>query len=794
MLALLSHWRRHPLQLVTLLAGLALACGLWSAVQAINAEARASYAAAADQLGRGQLEELRAATGPIPVARYVALRRAGWQVAPVLEGRTRLGGTSVTVMGIDVLTWPALAGLTGATTGVADLLRPQGRLFVNPATAARLNGADLPEVSQTDTVPPGTVLTDIATAERLLGRSGEITRLLILPDQPMRQPPLAQVAPDLVRVMPEAGSDAARLTDSFHLNLTAFGLLAFAVGLFIVHGTVGLAFEQRRPMLRTLRALGLPLRSLTALLLAELLVLALLAGLLGLVLGYIVAAALLPDVAATLRGLYGAPVAGGLTLRTEWVAAGLGMAVAGALAASAQALWRLARMPLLAAPGVRAWALRAARADTWQAVAGGGLIAAGGLAVVLFDGLLAGFALLAGLMLGAALLLPPVLGWLLRRAARRARGPVAEWVWADMAAQLPGLSLALMALLLALAANIGVGTMVSSFRLTFTGWLDQRLVSELYVTARDDAQGAAVAGWLAPRSDAVLPIRSAELAVAGYPVFVYGIVDHPTYRKNWPLLQAEPDVWDRIARGEAVLLNEQMARRDGLWIGAQITLAPGWTLPVAGVYSDYGNPTGQAIVALTSLLAHVPGVPNTRFGIRIAPDRAAALADALRAEFDLPIGGLIDQAGVKAQSLAIFDKTFVVTGALNLLTLAVAGFAILTALLTLWTLRLPQLAPVWALGLTRAQLARLEMARSLVLALMTALLALPLGLALAWVLLVVINVEAFGWRLPMYLFPLDWLRLLALALLAAGIAAAWPVRRLRRLPPSDLLRVFAHER
>ena len=45
---------------------------------------------------------------------------------------------------------------------------------------------------------------------------------------------------------------------------------------------------------------------------------------------------------------------------------------------------------------------------------------------------------------------------------------------------LPGLSLALMALMLALATNIGVGTMVSSFRQTFVGWLDQRLVSEFY--------------------------------------------------------------------------------------------------------------------------------------------------------------------------------------------------------------------------------------------------------------------------------------------------------------------------
>ena len=41
--ALIGHWRRNPLQLFTVLAGLALATALWSGVQAINAEARASY-------------------------------------------------------------------------------------------------------------------------------------------------------------------------------------------------------------------------------------------------------------------------------------------------------------------------------------------------------------------------------------------------------------------------------------------------------------------------------------------------------------------------------------------------------------------------------------------------------------------------------------------------------------------------------------------------------------------------------------------------------------------------------
>ena len=795
--ALASHWRRHPLQLVTLLAGLALATALWSAVQAINAEARASYARAAAQIGAGGLDVLEAPDGPIPVRRYVELRRAGWQLSPVLEGRASLGGSSVTVLGLEPLSHPPLPALEDAFRADADtlgqMLARDGLLLAAPALAETLSAASgLPPVRASDAVPPGVVMTDIGVAERLLARPGQIDRLLILSEQPTGRPPLDEIAPELVRRPARAGTDTAQLTESFHLNLTAFGLLSFAVGLFIVHGTVGLAFEQRRGMVRTLRALGLPLRILTLLMLGELLVLALIGGALGLVLGYVVAAALLPDVAATLRGLYGAPVEGGLSLRPVWIAGGLAMALLGTGLGSAQALWRMVRMPLLAAPGLQAWAQRAARGDRRMALAGLGLIAGGVAVLKLVQGLVGGFALIAGLMLGAALLLPPALALLLRLGRRLARGPVGEWLWADMRAQLPGIGLALMALLLALAANIGVGTMVSSFRLTFVGWLDQRLVSELYLTARDDTQGAEIARWLAPRSDAILPIRSAEFTVQGGPVTVYGIVDHPTYREHWPLLEQGPGAWDRVTAGAAVFVNEQLARRTGLRPGDPVRLSPEWALPVAGIYSDYGNPTGQAIVALPALLANARAVPNRRFGVRVAPDKVPDLMRELRAEFDLPASALIDQAGLKAQSLAVFDKTFVVTAALNLLTLGVAGFAILTSLLTLWSLRLPQLAPVWALGMTRGRLARLELARSLLLAALTALLALPLGLLLAWVLLAVINVQAFGWRLPMHLFPLDWMRLFALALVAAGLAAALPARRLYRLPPSELLKVFAN--
>ncbi|KIC08463.1 ABC transporter permease [Leisingera sp. ANG-M1] len=798
--AVLSHWWRHPLQLATLMAGLALATGLWSAVQAINAEARASYARAAEQLGTAGADRLLAENGTIPLGRYAALRRAGWNLAPVLEGTVRFGRQSFDLMGVDLLNHPMVANLANAAEqdGVQplDALLPSGRLFAHPATAIALEANQTPyPVTSTEALPRNVVAADLSLASRLLRQPKSLSYLLILPDQLPGLRPLAEIAPGLIHAKADSASaDTARLTDSFHLNLTAFGLLSFAVGLFIVQGAILLSLEQRRGLIRTLRGLGVPMGLLVAVFAAELAFVALAAGLAGLAGGYFVAAALLPGVSATLAGLYGAPVEGSLSLRPVWALSGLAMAFGGTVLAGAQSLFAIWRMPLLSAPAAHARGQQAGRSQWGSAIAGIACILVGILILKTFQGLLAGFAFLGGLMLGAAMVLPLLISAGLLLGARLARRPFSAWLWADTRAQLPGMSLALMALLLALATNIGVGTMVSSFRLTFNGWLDQRLSAEVYVTATSDAQGAELATWLNQKGIRVLPIRRHDLRFRGAPLRLYGVIDDATYRDNWPMLQSLPDAWDQVAAGKALLVNEQLANRHGLSPGAELRIAAGWEMTIAGIYSDYGNPNGQAIVSLPELLQHAPDIANRQFGLRLPPDQLPETISEIRKAFEIPRENIIDQAELKARSLSVFDRTFVITAALNLLTLGVAGFAMLTSLLTLWSQRLPQLAPVWAMGVTRRQLAAAELLRSLLLAAITALLALPLGLVLAWALLAVINVEAFGWKLPMYLFPIDWLRLFLLALLAAVAAAALPALRLSRLDPAELLKVFAHER
>lgn len=777
--ALFAHWRRNPLQLFTLLAGLALGTALWSGVQAINAEARASYDAAAATLGSARYAQITAREGAVSQQVYVALRRAGWNVSPVVEGR--LG--QVRVVGVDPLTAPAGIGPVSLGGG-ADLAAflGSGQVFGDAETLARLGDLQVQPVLAPD-VAPNTAITDIGVAQRLLGRAGQIDRLVVGEVQPLGRGPLPE---GLVLTPPQDGTDVARLTDSFHLNLTAFGLLSFAVGLFIVHGAVGLAFEQRRGTVRTLRALGAPLGRLVALMGIELAVLGLVAGAAGVGLGYLIAAALLPDVAATLRGLYGADVAGQLSLRPAWWLSGMAIALGGTGVAAAGALWSIARMPLLAQVQARA----GLRGD-WMAGLAVGLLALAGALAMWGSGLLAGFAMLGALLIGGALALPGLLRLALRLAAARARGPVAQWFWADTRAQVPGLSLALMALLLAMAANVGVSTMVSSFRLTFTGFLDQRLASELYVSAVDGAQAAQVIAVAEAQGAVVLPLLSVDRVVAGLPAEIYAARDHATYRDNWRFLQSVPGAWDTLARGEGVLVNEQLFRRAGLELGSVVEVAAGVSLPVLGVYGDYGNPVGQVVVTEAVFRSAWPDVQALRFGMRVQD--VGPLRDALQVA-GVAEGAMVDQAAIKALSLSVFERTFTVTTALNVLTLAVAGFAILMSLLTLAAMRLPQLAPVWALGLTKQGLAGLDLLRAVVLAALTGALALPLGLALAWALLAVVNVEAFGWRLPMYLFPLDYLRLGGFALLAAAGAAAWPAWRLARLQPVQLLGVFRHER
>ena len=198
-----------------------------------------------------------------------------------------------------------------------------------------------------------------------------------------------------------------------------------------------------------------------------------------------------------------------------------------------------------------------------------------------------------------------------------------------------------MALLLALAVNVGVGTMVETFSRTFVIWLDGRLAADVYINAHDNAQAEEIKAWLRQRPEvqAILPGGRADTEIEGAPVEI-----------------ARPARSRHLSRSLAVAairrqrLDPPSSRRCRLHqraIGAALETrasatasnvpAPGgnWTLEVVGIYADYGNPKGQVAVNFAALTRHFPAIPQTRLGLRVAPAAVPALIAALQDKFGL---------------------------------------------------------------------------------------------------------------------------------------------------------------
>src|SRR4051812_36826438 len=190
---LLSHWRRHPMQLATLLIGLISATALWSGVQALNQQARLSYDRAAATFGGARTAMLVGRDGAtFPQQLFVDLRRGGWAVSPVLEGRVQVGGRSFRLLGIEPVTLPAEVGTAPAIggAGLPSFMLPPGETLVAPETLSDLRQSEgtAPTIGGAITLPPlkvaaqlvpGVLVVDIGAAQRVLKLPDQVSRLLI---------------------------------------------------------------------------------------------------------------------------------------------------------------------------------------------------------------------------------------------------------------------------------------------------------------------------------------------------------------------------------------------------------------------------------------------------------------------------------------------------------------------------------------------------------------------------------------------------------------------------------------
>ena len=126
--------------------------------------------------------------------------------------------------------------------------------------------------------------------------------------------------------------------------------------------------------------------------------------------------------------------------------------------------------------------------------------------------------------------------------------------------------------------------------------------------------------------------------------------------------------------------------------------------------------------------------------------------------------------------LQIFDETFALTYALEGVAVLVAVFGIITTFLVLVMERERELALLQALGASRGQIMGMVLVESGLASLLSYVLGALAGSVLALLLILVINKQAFGWTIHLFLAPAVYWQTLLLVLvlgLAAGAYPAW---------------------
>jgi putative ABC transport system permease protein len=149
---------------------------------------------------------------------------------------------------------------------------------------------------------------------------------------------------------------------------------------------------------------------------------------------------------------------------------------------------------------------------------------------------------------------------------------------------------------------------------------------------------------------------------------------------------------------------------------------------------------------------------------------------------------MISNAELRREILNIFDRTFVLTYVLEAIAVFVAMLGIVNTLVTAVLERRRELATLQAIGASRDQIERLVQWEAVYLGMIGALLGVAAGLALAWILIAVINKQSFGWTIRM-MVPVEVLvQAVVLAIGAAWIAGYLPARWAARQPIGEALR------
>ncbi|MBI4785094.1 MAG: ABC transporter permease [Oscillatoriophycideae cyanobacterium NC_groundwater_1537_Pr4_S-0.65um_50_18] len=660
---------------------------------------------------------------------------------------------------------------------------------------------------------------DIATAQEVLGQVGSLSEIDLIVREPEEVEAIAALLPpDLKLETAEAQKNAVQqMTAAFELNLAALSLLALVVGMFLIYNTVTFSVIQRRPIFGILRCLGVTQGQLLTLILGEAALFSVIGSVLGVGLGIVLGRSIVGLITQTINDFYFVVNVQQVTLANSTIAKGLVVGIASALLASGLPAWEAMNTPptltlqrstlegkvqALLPKLVLAWAGLTALGVLLLRWQGSGLVAA-------FTGLFA-------ILLGAALLVPPLMTLAMRGfvpLGGRTLGILGRLAPRDILRSLSRTSVAIAALMVSVSVIVGVSIMVGSFRGTVVQWLDQTLQADIYVspptTTANRVLGKvdpAIAQALRtfPGIERAVTYNDADVRVTGFDdltrdkpaklISADGDVSHGQRPYAWIRADLGVDPWDEMDAGQGAIISEALIIREDLeHLPETITLETpegDRTFPVLAVFYDYSSDQGTIILDndIYESLWHDDRIAS--LGLFVSPNASVEeIVDAIREQFKGKQSlSVQSNRSLRQGSLEIFDRTFAITDALRLLAVVVAFIGVLSTLMSLQLERTREIGILRSTGMTPRQLAAMTLLETGLMGTMAGLFAMPLGFALAWILIYVINVRSFGWTLQMVLEGKYFWQAFLVAIVAALLAGLYPAIRLGRMNISTAIR------
>lgn len=661
------------------------------------------------------------------------------------------------------------------------------------------------------------ILADIATAQEIAGRAGVLTRIdLILPEQG-QDALLAQISallPDGARIggVNESNTTLDQMTAAFNLNLQALSLLALVVGVFLIYNTVTFSVVQRRPVIGVLRALGATRRQIFTLILGEALLLGVIGTILGLGLGVIFGRASVGAVAQTISDLYFTVNVQRISVSPFTLAKGAGIGIFASVIAAVVPSLDATRTP---PAGVmrRSDQENRARRLLPYITAAAVILSLCGLALLQLPtrSIIVSFVALFAIVLGGAFFTPLALVLAMRAVTPLTGGlfgVLGRMAPRAVSRSLSRTSVAVAALTVAISVIVGVSVMISSFRTTVSNWLETTLGGDIYISPPLLTANRATVDVDGDLREIVLSLDGVERVSASRAVSVIApdypdlppanliAVDFDIAVRRGFVWNAAPDGdYQAALRAGAVLVSEPFAYRRGIdRDNNTITLLTDQgvqAFPVVGVYYDYSTDQGTIYMLDAVYRTHFDDPFISSVAAFIAPDAdLSAVAGALRDDlaqrgFDLQVQINRD---LRSGVFEVFDNAFAITVALRLLATVVAFIGILSALLSLQLENTRQYGVMRANGMTPRQLWNFTLIQTGLMGTVAGALALPIGLALALVLIYVINVRSFGWTMQFYPLAGEFITAFVVAVVAALLAGIYPAWRLTRLVTARALR------